>query len=198
MSVSKRDALRHTYGDYLAWSRTHGDELIDGAAYVREPPSPSLNHQSIAVDLVYQIQSQLEGTSWRVFVAPLDIRLPKANEPDNEVDTVVQPDVFITRGTDKLDARGMRGAPDWLAEVLSPSTAGYDRTVKIPLYERAGVPEVWLISPNRRCVAIYRLRDDRYGQPTILSLTGRTRLTAVPGITVDWDRINARVLSTDE
>jgi len=198
MSVSKRDALRHTYGDYLTWSRTHGDELIDGTAYVREPPSPSFSHQSITVDLVYQIQSQLEGTPWRVFVAPLDIRLPRTNEPDNEVDTVVQPDVFITRDEDKLDARGMRGAPDWLAEVLSPSTAGYDRTVKIPLYERAGVPEVWLISPKRRSVAIYRLRGDRYGPPTILSLTGRTRLTAVPGVTVDWDRINARALSIDE
>jgi Uma2 family endonuclease len=198
MPVSKRDALRHTYGDYLTWSRTHGDELIDGTAYVREPPSPSLSHQSIAVDLVYQIQGQLEGTSWRVFVAPLDIRLPKTNEPDSDVDTVVQPDVFITRDTDKLDARGMRGAPDWLAEILSPSTAGYDRTVKIPLYERAGVQEVWLISPRQRSVAIYRLRSGRYEQPTILSLTGRTRLTVVPGVTVDWDRISARALSTDE
>jgi len=110
----------------------------------------------------------------------------------------VRQHVFITRDADKFDARGMRGAPDWLAEVLSPSTAGYDRTVKIPLYERAGVPEVWLISPKRRSVAIYRLRGGRYGQPTILSLTGRTRLTAAPGVTVDWDRINARALSTDE
>jgi Uma2 family endonuclease len=198
MSVSKRDTLRHTYGDYLIWSRDHGDELIDGTAYVREPPSPSLNHQSIALDLAYQIQSQLEGTSWRVFVAPLDIRLPRTNEPDSEVDTVVQPDIFITNDMDKLDARGMRGAPDWLAEVLSPSTAGYDRKIKIPIYERAGVREVWLISPKQRSVAIYRLQGGCYGQPTILSLAGRTRLTAVPGVTVDWDRINARAINTDE
>ena len=189
MSVSKRDELQHTYGDYLIWSRTYGDELIDGAAYVREPPSQSPWHQSIALELAHQLQNQLEGTPWRVFIAPLDVRLPKFSEPDDQIATVVQPDVFITKDIRKMDSRGMRGAPDWLAEVLSPSTARYDQAVKIPVYERAGVPEVWLVDPKRRSVAIYRLANGRYEQPTILPLSGRTQLTAVPEVTVDWDRI---------
>ena len=45
MAVVKRDSDQHTYADYLMWSRTHGDEVIDGTAYVREPPSPSFTHQ---------------------------------------------------------------------------------------------------------------------------------------------------------
>jgi Uma2 family endonuclease len=197
MSVSKRDDLPHTYGDYLVWSRTHGDELIDGAAYVREPPSPSYSHQAITLELARQLQNQLDGTPWRVIIAPMDVRLPKSNEPDDQVNTVVQPDVIITRDKSKIDTRGVRGAPDWLAEVLSPSTASYDRAVKIPVYERAGVPEVWLIDPKRHTVAIYRLANAEYGPPTIQKMSGRTRLTVVPEVAVDWDRVNARALNED-
>jgi Uma2 family endonuclease len=189
MTLPRRDAQYHTYGDYLIWSRTSGDELIDGTAYVKEPPAPSMSHQAIAGELYRQVANALKGTSWRVFVAPVDVRLPKSTERDEEVDTVVQPDVLITRGLKKIDPRGLRGAPDWLAEVLSPSTARYDQTVKIAAYERASVPEVWLINPADRTVAIYRLEEGHYGRPTILQLTGKTRLTAVPGVIINWDWI---------
>jgi len=189
MTLPRRDTHYHTYGDYLIWSRTSGDELIDGTAYVKEPPSPSLSHQVIAVELCRQIGNALEGTPWQVFMAPLDVRLPKSTERDEEVDTVVQPDVFITGNRQKLDYRGMRGAPVWFAEGLPPRTARYDQTVKIAAYERAGVPEVWLINPAARTVAIYRLEEGHYGRPTILRLNGKTRLIAVPGVIINWDWI---------
>ena len=76
--------------------------------------------------------------------------------------------------------------PDWLVEVLSPSTARYDRFKKIPVYERAGVREVWLIQPKDRTVSIFLLEDGRYGEPTVSKLKGRTALTAVPGIVIRW------------
>lgn len=192
MTLPKRDAQRHTFGDYLVWSRTSGDELIDGTAYVKEPPSPLWSHQAIVVELVRQLENTLEGTPWRAFVAPLDVRLPKSTEADDQIDTVVQPDVFITRGLTKIDSRGLRGAPDWLAEVLSPTTARYDRSLKIPVYERAGVPEVWLIDPLSRSVTLYRLEEGRYPQPTVLELKGEIPLAAVPGVRVNWDRIIAK------
>jgi Uma2 family endonuclease len=147
MTVPKRDTLRHTYADYLAWSRSSGDELIDGVAYVKEPPAPSPIHQGIVAELCRQAGNALEDTLSRVFVAPFDVRLPKSNEQGDEVDTVVQPDVLIICDRLKTDSRGIRGAPDWIAEVLSPSTASYDQIVKLPAYERAGVGEVWLIHP---------------------------------------------------
>lgn len=88
----------------------------------------------------------------------------------------------------KFDHRGMCGAPDWVAEVLSPSTARYDRTIKLAAYERAGVPEIWLIDPTDRTVAIYRLAAGHSCRPVVLDLTGRTAITAVPGVSIDWDR----------
>ena len=196
MTLPRRDAQYHTYGDYLIWSRTSGDELIDGTAYVKEPPSPTLPHQMIAGEIYRQACNALEGTIWRVFVAPLDVRLPKSGERDEDVDTVVQPDVFITCDHQKLDYRGMRGAPDWLAEVLSPSTARYDRTVKIAAYERAGVSEVWLINPSDRTVTIYRLEEGHYGRPTVLQLNGKTQLVAVPAVSINWDSIITKIPMT--
>jgi len=193
MTVLKRDTHYHTYADYLEWSRTYGDELIDGTAYVREPPSPSLSHQEIVVELCRQLGNALEDQPCRVCVAPLDVRLPKSTEEDDQVDTVVQPDVFIVSDLRKLDTRGVRGAPDWVAEVLSPSTARHNRTLKLSAYERAGVREVWLIDPVDLTVTIYLLEAGRYGRATLLELKGRTQLTAVPGVTIDWARVLAKM-----
>ena len=194
MTILKRDTHYHTYADYLTWSRTYGDELINGTAYVREPPSPSWLHQGIVGELHRQAANALEDKPCRVCVAPLDVRLPKSTEEDDQVDTVVQPDVLIVSDLNKLDARGVRGAPDWVAEVLSPSTARHDQTVKLAAYERAGVREVWLIDPVDRTLTIYRLEAGCYGRGTLLELKGRTQLTAVPDVTIDWARVLAKML----
>jgi Uma2 family endonuclease len=194
MTLLKRDTHYHTYADYLTWSRSYGDELINGTAYVREPPAPSWLHQGVVVELCRQIANALEGKPSRVRVAPLDVRLPKSTGEDDQVDTVVQPDVLIVSDLKKVDARGIRGAPDWVAEVLSPSTASHNRTVKLSAYERAGVREVWLIDPVDRTLTIYQLEAGSYGRATILELKGRTQLTAVPGVTIDWARVLAAML----
>lgn len=188
MTLPRRDTLYHTYADYLTWPDGQREELIDGVAYVREPPAPSRPHQELAGELHFQIRLALEGKSCRVYMAPFDVRLPKGGEADDRIDTVVQPDVLIVCDLSKLDQRGMRGAPDWIAEVLSPTTASHDQIVKVPIYERAGVLEVWLVHPIDRTVTIYRLADGRYGRPTVLELRGQTPISAIPGVTIDWDR----------
>jgi Uma2 family endonuclease len=193
MRLRKRDADYHTYADYLRWSATYGDELINGAAYVREPPGPSLSHQGVVLELGRQIANALEGGSYRVFVAPFDIRLPKSTEEDDQIDTVVQPDVFIVCDLKKIDTRGVRGAPDWIAEVLSPGTARHDRRVKLPVYERAGVREVWLIDTIGRTVSLHRLEAGHYGRAILLELKGQTPLTAVPGVTIDWNKVLTKI-----
>ena len=189
----QRDTNYHTYADYVRWSDTYGDEVVNGTGYVREPPSPTRSHQEIVGELHRQMSNALLGKSCRVYVAPLDVRLPKSNEPDDLVDTVVQPDLFIVCDLNKADARGVRGAPDWLAEVLSPGTARHDKRVKLPVYERAGVREVWLIDPIDRTLTLYRLEGGRYGHATLLELKGQTPIKAVPGVSIDWDQVLAEI-----
>jgi Uma2 family endonuclease len=193
MALLKRDAHHYTYADYLRWSASSGEELIDGVAYVREPPAPSPSHQGIVVGLCSQIDTALKDKPWRVYVAPFDVRLPKSAEQDDEVDTVVQPDVLIVCDLQKIDGRGMRGAPDWIAEVLSPYTASHDQVVKLPVYERAGVREVWFVHPIDRTLAIYRLEAGHYGRARIFGLKGKIQITVIPGITIDWDELLIKV-----
>jgi Uma2 family endonuclease len=187
--MSQRDMQHHTYADYLTWSATYGDEVIDGIAYVREPPSPSRLHQEIVVEICRQITTSLKGKRARAYVAPSDVRLPKGSDADDQIDTVVQPDIFIVCDLQKLDDRGVCGAPDWIAEVLSPSTASHDRVTKLAAYQRAGVPEIWLIDPSDLTVTIHRMAAGRYTHPVILELKGRTPITAVPGLSIDWDQL---------
>ena len=193
MTVLQRDTDYHTYADYLEWSREYGDELINGTAWVREPPSPLWSHQGIVGEIYRQVATTLKGKRCQARMAPSDVRLPKSAEHDDLIDTVVQPDVFIVCDPRKIDKRGVRGAPDWVVEVLSPSTARHDRLRKVPAYERAGVREVWLVQPIDRTVTIYRLEAGRYGPATPLELKGKTPLTAVPGVTIDWDEVLAEM-----
>ncbi len=191
MTIPRRDTRHHTYGEYLTWPDDERTELINGVAFVREPPAPSRCHQELAGELYLQIRLALAGRRCRAYIAPFDVRLPKSGEPDGQIDTVVQPDVLIVCDLNKLDERGMRGAPDWVAEVLSPTTASYDQITKLPIYERAGVLEVWLVHPTDRMLSIYRLEGGQYGPAMVLELKGRTAISVIPGVSIDWDRVPA-------
>jgi len=153
MGLPLRDAQRHTYGEYLAWPEDVRYELIEGEAYLMSP-APTVGHQRLVLELARQIADALEGGECEVFVAPFDVRLPRADEPDGDIDTVVQPDLTVVCDPGKIDERGCRGAPDWVVEVLSPATAAHDQTVKLAAFERAGVKECWFVHPTDRTVAV--------------------------------------------
>jgi Uma2 family endonuclease len=115
--------------------------------------------------------------------------LPKAEESDNEVDTVVQPDLVVICDRAKLDDKGCRGAPDWVVEVLSPSTAGHDQILKRALYQRVGVREYWLVHPVDRIVTLYTLNSGSYGVPDVRELVGTLAVSVLPEIVIDWERV---------
>jgi Uma2 family endonuclease len=177
MGLSRRDALRHTYAEYRGWPEEVRYELLDGVAYLMSP-APSRLHQELLGELFYQVRAALEGRPCRAYIAPFDVRLPKGDESDELVDTVVQPDLLVVCDAQKLDAGGMRGAPDWVVEVLSPATAAHDQTIKIAAYERAQVPEVWMVHPVDRVLTIYRWEAGEYARPAIHELRGRTPVEA--------------------
>ena len=186
----------HTYADYLTWPEGVRYELLDGVAYLMAP-GPTLDHQEIAGDIYRQLANALDGNPCRPFIAPVDVRLPKAQEADNLIDTVVQPDVLVVCDAAKLDRRGVRGAPDFVVEVLSPGTASHDHVRKRRIYERAGVREYWLVHPIDRMVTVYRLVEGEYGKPDGFDMTGATPVSVLPGVTVAWDALMARLPPLD-
>lgn len=196
MGLARRDDGTHTYGDYLGWPEDVRYELIDGVAYLMAP-APSLAHQDVAGGIYAQLRGQLRDGSCRAFIAPVDVRLPRGDEADELIDTVVQPDVLVVCEPARLGPRGVRGAPDLVVEVLSPTTASHDQLLKRRVYERAGVPEYWLVHPADRIVTIYRLEAGSYGKPDVQELTGQTPVAVVPGVAIAWDEIVARLPPRD-
>jgi len=173
-----------TYADYVARPEGERWELIDGEAYAMSP-APTNAHQLIVGELFTTIHDYFRGKSCRPFVAPFDVRLPKMGLADQQIDTVVQPDISLVCDPDKLkDNHGCLGAPDWVIEVLSPSTAIHDQRTKRALYERHGVAEYWLVHPGDRSVSIYRLANGAYGQPEVFGPEDEVSAQAFPELIV--------------
>jgi Uma2 family endonuclease len=192
MGLARRDTEQHTYGEYLSWPDDVRYELIDGVAYLMAP-APTLDHQDIVGEVYYQLRQALEDQHCRAYVSPVDVRLPKGDEADEQIDTVVQPDVLVICDASKTDRRGVRGAPDLVVEVLSPSTAGHDQVRKLHVYERAGVREYWLVHPIDRVLTIYRLEQGHYGKPDVLELGGETPVAVLEGVVIRWDQLVERL-----
>jgi Uma2 family endonuclease len=145
-----------TYEDYRRLPEDgHRFEVIRGFLYVT--PAPILDHQ-FSVGRLYGALEAFVGPAdlGLVVVAPFDVNLP------SRIGSPVQPDVMFFR-QDRMPRRGAAsfdGAPDLVAEVLSPGTRGRDRTIKLKAYQEAGVPEYWLVDPEARTVVIHALGED--------------------------------------
>ncbi len=194
MGLALKDRQKHTYGDYLQWPDDLRYELIDGDAFLMSP-APDLPHQDVTGEIYVQVRQALNGRPCRAFIAPVDVRLPKRDEADELIDSIVQPDVPVVCDVDKLDKRGVRGAPDWVVEVLSPSTASHDQIKKRDLYQRHGVREHWLVHPIDRMLTVYRLHNGEYGKPELYPLEGETQVGILPEIVIGWDELVARLPS---
>ena len=147
-----------TYDDY---ARLPDDgkryEVIRGELYMSAAPRPL--HQRVITRLSFFLEGFLENSALgTAFVAPIDVILPqKLGDP-------VQPDIVVVRRESLhiIDELNIRGAPDLLVEVLSPSNPAHDRSLKYDLYAEAGVLEYWIVDPRQRTVEIYLLRDGAY------------------------------------
>lgn len=176
---------RFTYADYRHWPDDARWELIDGEAHALAP-APSISHQTLVGQLFRQIDEALDGTPCRALVAPLDVLLPRADETEDQTRTIVQPDILVVCDPAKITERNVRGAPDWIIEVLSPATARHDHLTKPALYQRAGVREYWLVHPLDRILTVYVLQDGQYGGPEITEMTGERASSIFPEIVIRW------------
>lgn len=188
MALPKTSGRRFTYADYLKWPDDERWELIDGEAYAMSP-APTISHQTLVLDIARQIADTLEGARYRALIAPVDVLLPVSDEAEDRTTTVVQPDILVVCDPAKITERNVRGAPDWIIEVLSPATARHDHLTKRDLYERAGVREYWLVHPVDRVITVYVLKDGHYGGPEIADMAGERAPTILPETIIRWQPI---------
>ena len=144
---------RYTYKEYRTWPEGERWELIEGVAYAMSP-APTRSHQRFVVDLVGKLYAFLKGRPCELLVSPIDVFLPaSSDEAEDEVDTIVQPDVIVVCDRNKLIDKGVRGGPDFVVEILSPSTAMKDFSKKKTLYAKHGVREYWIVNPEDLAVS---------------------------------------------
>jgi len=152
-------------------------ELIDGEVFIT--PSPNLRHQVLVGRLHLAFQLALRDRS-QVLIAPIDVVLAPG--------TVFQPDLVLVREENRTILQDVvRGVPDFVAEVLSASTARRDKGVKMAAYARFGVRECWIVSDENQTVEAYRL--EATGGTYRLAETCRPGSTAttplLPGLALD-------------
>jgi len=189
--LAQQSGLRYTYGDYLTWDDDERWELIDGIPY-NMTPAPRRVHQKIAGEIFLQIADFLKGKPCEVYIAPLDVRLPLADEPDGEITTVIQPDIVVVCDASKLDDAGCKGPPDLIAEILSPATARKDLKEKFNLYESRGVREYWIVDPEAKTIMVFHLdQAGSYGRPSVYAGEEMLPVSVLSGLELDLTAVFA-------
>lgn len=178
-----------TYGDYAKWPDEERWELIEGKAYDLTP-TPYTDHQMILGECVFQFAQYCNGKTCETVISPLDVLLPKGDEPDEAVDTVVQPDIMVVCDRSKCKEIGIRGAPDLLVEVFAPWTVYRDLALKLRLYERHNVRCYIMIDPWGKIATVRYLESPgRYGVPEFFTEKKPIPVRIFEGLVIDLVKV---------
>lgn len=164
-------------------------ELIKGKVFKRDAAAPRMSHQKISVRLTSAFFNFLDGKSCQVFHTPFDVRLPVKSKKNQDIDTVVQPDLCVICDPAKLDDAGCLGAPDLVIEILSPGNNKIELKNKYEVYEESGVREYWVIHPNEQTLLIYSLRDGKFQASRLFTSGDTVESVCVPGICIDLENL---------
>jgi len=152
-------------------------ELIDGELIVT--PAPRVRHQEVVAWLTAALVAYARARGGKAYPAPLDVYLSDRD--------IVEPDVLYVRPEhrSRLEELFLRGAPDLVVEVSSPSTRHLELVRKLALYERFAVPEYWYVDLDAERVEVHRLTAARYGAPALLRAGEHLTSPVVPGLVLD-------------
>jgi Uma2 family endonuclease len=144
----------YSYADYLTWQFDEAVELIKGKIMLMSP-APNVNHQRVSMNLSRSLSNFFNRKKCQVFAAPFDVRLydrKKSILTNQEIHTVVQPDLCVICDLQKLDEQGCNGAPEWIIEILSKGNSKKEVQLKYELYQESGVTEYWLVYPYEQII----------------------------------------------
>ena len=168
----------YTYEDYALLPEGAPYQLIGGKLVMT--PAPTTYHQTISTRLLEKFLFFMAGKNLgMIYHAPIDVYL-------GEKETY-QPDIiFIAK--DRLhiiEPAKVKGAPDLVIEILSPSTAYYDLKEKFKVYARQGVKEYWIVDPNDQSIEIYQEEEGKFKQIHRIEKEGKVKSKVLPGFEVE-------------
>ena len=157
MDVLRKEKI-YTIDDIYALPDGERAELIDGEIYYMAPPSRT--HQRISGKLYQIIANYIDskGGKCEIYAAPFAVFL---NDDDINY---LEPDISVICDQSKLDDKGCHGAPDWVIEIVSPSSKPRDYMTKLFKYRTAGVREYWIVDPDKQMTTVYGFEKDTVEQ----------------------------------
>ncbi|TDQ11280.1 Uma2 family endonuclease [Pedobacter metabolipauper] len=192
-SVHEDDASgSYTYAHYLKWDLVARAELIRGKRY-KMNGTASL-HQRVSREINWELYNYLANKPYELFAAPFDVRLCGKSDSDQEILTVVQPDLCIIGDPCKVDEKGCLGAPDIIIEILSAGHMKHDLQVKYKLYQEFKVPEYWIINPFKSSLLKYSLKKNGlYDAGQLYTMVDVFKSDLLPGFSLNLQQIFSRV-----
>ncbi len=171
----------YTIDDIYALPDSERAELIDGQIYYMFPPSR--RHQRILSFLHLEIGTYIRDNNGfcEVYPAPFAVFL---NEDDT---TYVEPDISVICDTSKLNDKGCLGAPDWIIEIVSPSSKYMDYFTKLMKYRNAGVREYWIVDPLKNLIITYNLENETVEQ---YNFSDKVKVSIYKDLEIDFSKIN--------
>lgn len=157
-------------------------ELIDGKIYYMAPPNTK--HQRISGRLYQTIINYIDSKNGdcEIFVAPFAVFLIENNR-----NNYVEPDISVICNKDKITEKGCCGAPDWIIEIVSPSSRRMDYYIKLFKYRTAGVKEYWIVDYEKNLVMVYDFQNDNGNDYTF---SDTVPVGIYSDLTIDFSMIN--------
>ncbi len=181
MADATQATSKLTYEDYAAYPEDgQRHEIIDGEHFVN--PAPTTNHQRFSRRIHFQLFDQIDELErGEVFNAPYDVQFS-----DHDI---VQPDLIIVMNERRQIITPTRiiGVPHLIVEILSPSNSRHDRVTKMELYERVGLPEYWIVEPDKQSVDQFVLGGSKYS--LVGSHTTEIKAATIANASVDLTRV---------
>lgn len=147
--MAMKGGKSYTITDMEALPEGERAELIDGEIFMMAAPTSA--HQEILVKLIFEIESHIRNKKGkcRLYPAPYGVYIK------NDTLNFVEPDISVICDKEKIDEKGCHGAPDWIIEIVSPSSQQMDYIRKPSLYREAGVREYWIVDSMKETVTVY-------------------------------------------
>ena len=180
MSGSATARNLYDWNDYRSWPEDKRWEIIDGEVFGMTP-APAPRHQRVQKKLCGLLDEYLEGKPCEVLPAPIDVKLSNRD--------IVQPDLVVVCQREQITRTHIEGAPTLVVEILSESTALYDRTRKLRLYARSGVKEVWLVTPYPWLVEVLLLDGASYRIVETYTRTDQLESPTFPDLRIALDKV---------
>lgn len=185
MDTAKTMDSPYTIDDIYGLPDGQRAELVDGELYMMSVPS--MMHQELVMELSYRIRDYIGKNNGlcKVFPSPFAVFL-------NADDTIyMEPDISVVCDRDKLTEEGCKGAPDWIIEIVSPSSRPRDYNKKMPKYGTAGVREYWIVDYEKKRIMVFNFQQETMEE---FSFSDKVKAGIFDDFIIDFSGINVVLL----